>query len=94
MKKFNVDVVNCSEFEFHCHFYAERLEKYHRTMRSRSFVCLVNSNVCDLLVDIGSDLSRISFSKVQNLISEAEYNYLVDRLYGLKRRILNLMNGK
>lgn len=93
MKKFDVDVVNCSHFELHCHFYSERLEKFHRTIRSRSFVCLVNSNVCDILVDIGSDLCKISFSKVHNLISEDEYNYLCDRLYNLKRRVLRLMNS-
>lgn len=94
MKKFNVDIVSCSVFHSHCYFYSLRLQKFHSALRSLRFGFLVNSILCDVLVDIGSDLAHLSYSKVDNLITEDEYNYLCDNLYNLKRRVLRLMNSK
>lgn len=95
MKKFKVDAVHCSDFEYLCYTYSNRLKDFHVVSRfysSDDSYC--NSFLCDLLVEIGVQLHSAYSFEVDNLISESERDYLVNKLYSLKHRVLCLMNSK
>lgn len=95
MKKFNVNAVHCSEFEYLCYTYFNRLKDFHVVSRfysSDDSYC--NSFLCDLLVEIGVQLHTAYSFKVDNLISESERDYLVNKYNSLKHRVSRLMNCK
>lgn len=93
MKRFNADIVTCSEFHSHCYFYISCLKKFHSALHNHRFVYLFKSSLCDVLVNIGSELTHLAHSRVAHSITEEEYNYLCDKFYNLKYRVIRLISS-